>query len=176
MLKYIGEDAEPSLWPLSRPEIMRGEEAESFLAASEESLVNWAKDAAISLGDPPEGAEEEARRGFREIPSGGARTPRHYFLKLQDGSGEKVAELWLQLAEDKLSYNCHNIEVDPEKRRMFFGKRMIAFWDTLASRMGVKVMKADIYGENETAQRFFASNGFTTVFKKFVMAAEDSFL
>lgn len=109
MLKYIGEDAKPSLWALSRPELMRGEEAESFFASSEESLVRWAKDIAISLGDPEEDAEADARRVFRQAPESGVGTTRHYFFSLKDGNDEKVAELWLRLAEDRLSYSCHNI-------------------------------------------------------------------
>lgn len=172
MEKVIDESSKRPLPPDFFPEKMGREEATALIKASEERHAKWARDISTSIGDQEEHAEAEARKGFNEMLARGAGTIRHYFFNINDGKGEKVADLWLQLAEDRLSYGCHHIEVDPNKRRMGFGKKVVAFWEGLAFRQGVKVMRVKIQGDNEMAQRLFLSTGFTTVIKSFVMPAE----
>lgn len=99
------------------------------------------------------------------------RTGGHYFFKFLDGEGEKVASLWISITEDKRSLLCWHIEVDPQKRRMGLGTKIMACCKALAYRLNPRIERIEvgIFGNNWKAEDFFRSNGFTTLVKSYIM-------
>lgn len=174
MVKLIDRSKPRPRVPLDCPPRLMGvEEATDLLKRTEERVVGFAREVADSSGTW-EGWEDEVRLSFRRVLPLDVRTRGHYFYKFLDGEGEKVASLWIMITEDKRSLLCWHIEVDPQKRRMGLGTKIMATCKALAYRLNPRMRRIEvgIHGNDWAAENFFRRNGFTTLVKSYVMKVQ----
>lgn len=168
MEKLVNRVNEPYLTGICIPILMEQEEVAYFHGAMKQRLANWSRDMTIGPELQVQYAEPGVSRHILETWLRSVGTGRHYYLKVVNGGFEEVGRLWLQLIEDSRLIHLKYIEVDPDKRRLGFGKGAVALCEAISSLMGFN-MRVDIFGENPAAEQLFRSTGFVTVAKLFVM-------
>lgn len=170
MQKCVDKTSEPTLTSNCTLQLMRDEEVSSFHRAMQSRIADWEKGITIGPESQDQNAEPEVAEHVREMFAQSASTAGHNYLNIINGRGENVGKLWVQLDQRSRVFHLKSIEVDPDKRRMGFGKSTVAFCESMSFQKGFE-MRVHIFGKNNAAEQLFRTTGFTTLVKSFVMTA-----
>lgn len=170
MQKCVDNTIQPPLTSICILKLMSDEEVSSFHKAMQSRIANWEKSVTIGPENQDQNAEPEVAEHVREMFAQSASTAGHSFLNIINDRGENVGKLWVQREQSSRVFHLKYIEVDPDKRRMGFGKSTVALCESISFQNGFE-MRVFITGKNNAAEQLFRSTGFTTVAKSFVMTA-----
>ncbi|ROV97129.1 hypothetical protein VMCG_07527 [Cytospora schulzeri] len=167
MTKPIDKHAMPPLAEGVHPRAMNEQETATFLADTEEEFARAVMD---NSADPTdwEDARAKSRRAMGAVVPEGGKTPGHSFLIVEDDKGEKVSLLWVALNEETKESFCYNIEVEPDRRRMGYGRKTLGVWERHAAEQGAASIGLNVFGKNLAAQKLYSGAGLsiaTTVFR-----------
>ncbi|KUI73759.1 putative N-acetyltransferase YdgE [Cytospora mali] len=158
MTKAVHRDDLPPLADDVRARAMTEDEVASFLKDTEEGFARAVMENNANTSSW-EDAKVKSREAMQAVAPEGGKTPGHSFLIVEDNKGEKVALLWVALSEKTKQSFCYNIEVEPSKRRMGFGKKTLAIWEHHAAEQGAISIGLNVFGNNLAAQNLYAGAG-----------------
>lgn len=141
---------------------MREDEFEAYLGPSLEEYARFvARNHDISI----EAARARAARSTDEMLTAGLHTEGHRFFVAENGSGERVGDLWLGLRTlDGIEIVwVYDVRVDEECRGQGYGRLIMASAEGLAREMGGERLGLTVFGDNEPARRLYESRGFREI-------------
>ncbi|KAH8895335.1 hypothetical protein GQ53DRAFT_744027 [Thozetella sp. PMI_491] len=140
---------------------MQAGEAESFFDRARQGMVSqvMANRPDLTL----ERAEAMAKTNFARAAPEGVDTPGHSFIVVETTgeNGGKVADFWAVLDKETKDSFCYYSEVDPTKRRMGYGKKMLAAWEHHAAEAGIESIGMNVFEINKPMSALCRSAGFT---------------
>jgi ribosomal protein S18 acetylase RimI-like enzyme len=139
---------------------------EEFAAYTARSIAAHAE-ASVSAGRwPADEAPARAAEQFAELLPDGVATEGMILLTAEDDVGVPVGTVWLGLSHPSdlpgTGY-LWDISVDPARRGLGFGRSLLIAGEDLLRSQGVTTVALNVFGDNETARRLYATNGYRTV-------------
>ena len=149
------------------PEVrLRAMTDDEFAAFSVRAIAGYAE-ASVSAGRwPAEGAQTRAATQFAELLGDGLATDGMILLTAEDELGSVVGTLWLGMGHpgDLPGVGfLWDITVDPAHRGQGYGRSLLVAAEDLMRSRGVRQLALNVFGDNETARRLYATNGYQTV-------------
>lgn len=142
---------------------MGPEEAEAFL---ESARAQWVRDLVSGAGLDEEAAQQKADADLVAWCPGGAATPGHLFLVVQDEHGARVGTVWLVERAPAGRPSCHllDIRIDPHQRHLGFGRRAMRLLEDEARRRGCREIVLNVFGNNDVARALYRMEGYQETF------------
>jgi ribosomal protein S18 acetylase RimI-like enzyme len=139
---------------------------DEFSDYRERSVAAYADDIGRAGRWPADEAMAQAEKQFAELLPDGARTEGMLVLAADDDTGTRVGSLWLGLTHPRGmtgSGYLWDIEVRAERRGLGYGRSLLVAGEDLLRSHGLSAVALNVFGDNETARRLYATNGYQTV-------------
>jgi ribosomal protein S18 acetylase RimI-like enzyme len=130
------------------------------------SIAAYAADIGKAGRWPADEALVQAEAQFAELLPAGRDTDGMLVLAADDDVGERVGSLWLGLSHPRGMTDTGflwDIEVDAQRRGLGYGRSLLVAGEDLLRGRGVSAVALNVFGDNETARRLYATNGYQTV-------------
>lgn len=133
-------------------------EAHDYFAEVEETYVKEM----LTMKSENEREEDVRERSLAMIRKvcapDGADTIGHRFIKVEH-DGMVVSTLWIGERSGTQSF-CYNVEVNPDKRRLGYGRKVLLVWELAAAEQGLVTLGLNVFGSNTAALKLYTGGGF----------------